>query len=352
MKRLILALLLLAATAHAYELDTIATEGDSINFSAVNPNSTGEGIILPQSTTLSGTPVVGSIGYGTTNDELCVFDGAVWDCQPADGQATGITCTDCVAYSEIQNISATSRLLGRITAGAGDTEELTGTQATTLLDVFTSALKGLVPASSGGTTNFLRADGAWAAPSGGSSITFQDDANTSFTNSTVKFPQHGLYLTNGSGGDANKTLVRTSKFATVYINNISINVMSSNCMTRQGVGANCNLHSIVGQGDPVTSQVRLRGFACSVDKINWDSTDSITLCPVESDATTAACVGTGTITVNNSTADPSTQRIDMNDLTTLSSNFTLLAKLSASDDTTAGTETFHATCEIEYVAED
>jgi hypothetical protein len=40
---------------------------------------------------------------------------------------------------------------------------LTATQATALLDVFTSALKGLVPASGGGTTTFLRADGTFAA---------------------------------------------------------------------------------------------------------------------------------------------------------------------------------------------
>ena len=74
---------------------------------------------------------------------------------------------DAVTYAKMQNVSTTSRFLGRITAGAGDTEELTGTQATTLLDNFTSTLKGLTPLSGGGTTNFLRADGTWAAPSGG-----------------------------------------------------------------------------------------------------------------------------------------------------------------------------------------
>lgn len=52
------------------------------------------------------------------------------------------------------------RLAGNIISG-------TGTQATTLIDVFTSVLKGLAPASGGGTTNFLRADGTWAAPGGG-----------------------------------------------------------------------------------------------------------------------------------------------------------------------------------------
>lgn len=37
---------------------------------------------------------------------------------------------------------------------------------TALLDVFTSLLDGLAPASGGGTTNFLRADGTWAAVAG------------------------------------------------------------------------------------------------------------------------------------------------------------------------------------------
>lgn len=62
---------------------------------------------------------------------------------------------------------ATARIKGRVTAGTGDPEDMTGTQATALLDVFTSALKGLAPASGGGTSNFLRADGTWTAPPGG-----------------------------------------------------------------------------------------------------------------------------------------------------------------------------------------
>lgn len=62
---------------------------------------------------------------------------------------------------------AQNTIKGRVTAGTGNPEDLTGTQATTLLDVFTSAAKGLAPASGGGSTNFLRADGTWAVPAGG-----------------------------------------------------------------------------------------------------------------------------------------------------------------------------------------
>jgi hypothetical protein len=74
--------------------------------------------------------------------------------------------TNTVALSNLATIS-TARILGRVTAATGNVESLTGTQATTLLDAFTSTLKGLAPASGGGTTNFLRADGSWAAPSSG-----------------------------------------------------------------------------------------------------------------------------------------------------------------------------------------
>lgn len=61
---------------------------------------------------------------------------------------------------------ATGTFKGRTTAGTGAPEDLTATQATALLNTFTSSLKGLVPASGGGTSNFLRADGTFAVPPG------------------------------------------------------------------------------------------------------------------------------------------------------------------------------------------
>lgn len=97
----------------------------------------------------------------------------------AGGTALTIA-NDAVSYAKMQNVSATSRLLGRITAGAGDAEELTGTQATTLLDAVTSVAKGLAPASGGGTANFLRADGTWTAPpTGGAWTTLKQTADDS-----------------------------------------------------------------------------------------------------------------------------------------------------------------------------
>src|SRR6185437_10095173 len=47
---------------------------------------------------------------------------------------------------------------------AGGFGGYTNTQLTALINTFTATLPGSVPASGGGTTNFLRADGAFAPP--------------------------------------------------------------------------------------------------------------------------------------------------------------------------------------------
>ncbi len=97
----------------------------------------------------------GGVGDGDKGDITVTAAGATWTID-----------ADVVTNAKLANV-ATATLKGRVAAGTGDPEDLSGSQATALLDVFTSSLKGLSPASGGGTANFLRADGAWAAPAGG-----------------------------------------------------------------------------------------------------------------------------------------------------------------------------------------
>lgn len=91
----------------------------------------------------------------------------------------------------------------------------TGAQTTaTNLPAFGSSTKGVVPASGGGTTNFLRADGTWAAPSGGGG------GVTSFNTRTgAVVPAPGDYtsadITNTSGvtgADVEKALDQLNTF--------------------------------------------------------------------------------------------------------------------------------------------
>lgn len=79
----------------------------------------------------------------------------------------GATDPDIAEFAE--GLSETVRLRVRSDGGLNWTG--TGAQTTaTALPAFGTSTKGVVPASGGGTSNFLRADGTWAAPGGGGGV--------------------------------------------------------------------------------------------------------------------------------------------------------------------------------------
>ena len=82
----------------------------------------------------------------------------------------------------------TLTLKGNNTGGTANVTDLTVAQVNAILPVFTSSLNGLVPASGGGTINFLRADGTFAAPpgGGGSPVTASYYASSNGTSSTTQ----------------------------------------------------------------------------------------------------------------------------------------------------------------------
>jgi len=115
---------------------------------------------------------------------------------------------------------ATARIKGRVTAGTGNVEDLTGTQVTTLLDSFAGSAKGLVPVSVGGTTNFLRADGAWAAPPGGG-------GGGTTTNA--------LTINNSGSGAASGTTFNGSSAVTISYNTIGAQPLATNLTSLAGL---------------------------------------------------------------------------------------------------------------------
>jgi hypothetical protein len=119
---------------------------------------------------------------------------------------------------------STATFKGRTTAGTGNVEDLTATQATALLNTFTTSLKGLVPSSGGGTTNFLRADGSFAATpdqtitltgnvtgsgTGSFAATIANDAVTYAKMQNVATNQRVLGRTSGAGGDVEELSAST-----------------------------------------------------------------------------------------------------------------------------------------------
>lgn len=130
---------------------------------------------------------------------------------------------DAVDNTKLANM-VQSTIKGRAAgAGTGDPTDLTATQATAILNTFTSTLQGLVPASGGGTTNFLRADGTFAAPTTSNvptrvttstnySVTNADDEIYVTTTATIT-----LLLANASGAKP-VTIINAGSGVVVTVN--------------------------------------------------------------------------------------------------------------------------------------
>jgi hypothetical protein len=107
-----------------------------------------------------------------------ISDGDKGEITVASGATVWTIDDDVVTNAKLAPAAANS-LKGNNTGASAGPTDLTTAQVTAMLDLFTSSLKGLVPSSSGGTTNFLRADGTWAAPAGG--VTDGDKGEISIT---------------------------------------------------------------------------------------------------------------------------------------------------------------------------
>lgn len=103
-----------------------------------------------------------------------------------------------ITLSQLANIPADT-IIGNNTGSPATPIALTQAQATALLNLFTSSLQGLVPASGGGTSNFLRADGIFAAPAG-SGVTSIGGLTGAITMAAVNSGTGGPVLTVGAAG--------------------------------------------------------------------------------------------------------------------------------------------------------
>lgn len=139
-----------------------------------------------------------------------VADGDKGDITVSGGGTAWAIDAGAVSNPKLADMAAAT-LKGNNTGGASAPIDLTTAQVTAMLNAFTSLLQGLVPASGGGTTNFLRADGAWAAPpGGGGSVSLT--AATLALGSTAK-TEHRITVTDAAVSPSSKIQIAEGSVA-------------------------------------------------------------------------------------------------------------------------------------------
>lgn len=187
--------------------------------------------VVPNGLSISGQKVSLGLASGSSIGALSATDWTTFNSKQASGNYITSLTSDVVASgpgaasSTIQsNVVSNSKLAqmgahtykGNNTGSTANAADITSTQLTADLDTFTSSLKGLAPASGGGTTNFLRADGTWN-PAGTGSVSSVGLSVPSFlsvsgspvtTSGTLAVSLSGtaLPLANGGTGATSKTL--------------------------------------------------------------------------------------------------------------------------------------------------
>lgn len=204
-----------------------------------------------------------------------------------------------VSYAKIQNVSNTARLLGRITAGAGVIEELTGTQATTLLDVATTSLKGLLSAAdktkldgiaSGATvyTDEMAQDAVGGILSDAGDIDFDYVDATPAITATIKTNA----VTAAKILDANVT---NAKLANMAESTLKGRAAGS------GTGAPVDLSATQATAILDVATTFLKGLMSATDKSNLDSLTAGSFTTGDVKATFKSSADTGWVMMNDGT---------------------------------------------------
>ncbi len=142
--------------------------GTATNTTGIVKSTTGTGALT--TAVAADFPILNQNTTGTASNITGILNAAshpalTGDITNAAGSVATTITNGVVTNTKLATMPANT-FKANNTAGAASPSDITGTQATALLNVFTSTAKGLVPASGGGTTGFLRADGTFAIPSG------------------------------------------------------------------------------------------------------------------------------------------------------------------------------------------
>jgi len=210
--------------------------GSALNISVASANGFTGVVTVPTPTTPTvtlGTSITGILygngvalsaaiaaNFPTLNQSTTGNAATVTTNANLTGPVTSVGNATAIAPNAVTNTmlatAAATTLKGNNTAGVANVIDLTVAQVNAMLPAFTSALKGLVPLSGGGTVNFLRADGTWTAPGTVTSVGVSG-GTTGLTTSGGPITGAGtitiagtLALANGGTGSTTATAARTA----------------------------------------------------------------------------------------------------------------------------------------------
>lgn len=190
---------------------------------------------------------------------------------------------------------ANNTVIGNVSGSTAAPTALTTTQLTTLCNVFTSSLKGCAPASSGSTTDFLRADGQWVSP-GGSGSPGGSTTQVQYNNSG-SFDGDSGFTYNGSGTATLSTQMTvgsstlTSSALTTTTVNAGTSSLSASVLSVGGASSLSTTQLTIGTSSLTGSLLTVAGGATL-------STNTLTLGSTVLNTSTLT-VATGNVTTDN-----------------------------------------------------
>lgn len=140
---------LLASTAASTYATIVHTHvsTDITDFNEAVEDIIGSKIIAGSNVTVSYNDTTGETTISSTGGGGSISDGDKGDITVSGSGASWTIDNGVVTYAKMQDVSATSRILGRITSGAGVVEELTATNVKTILALATTDLSDYTEAT-------------------------------------------------------------------------------------------------------------------------------------------------------------------------------------------------------------
>lgn len=278
---------------------TIAVSGQS----DVVADTTSDTLTLAAGSNITITTNAGTDTITIASTAAGVTDGDKGDITVSGSGSTWTIDNDVVTYAKMQNISTTDRLLGRDTAGAGDTEELSvggGIEFTGSGGIQTSAFTGDATKSAGGTALTLATV----------------NSNVGSFGSTTAV---GTFTVNAKG------LITAASNATISITSGAVSDFTE--ATQDAVGAMVDTTLVYTDGTPLLSRAALTGDVTASAGSNSTS--------ISSGAVTVAKLAT-TLDLSSNTITLQDNNLTLQDNTDTSKK----AQFQLSGITTATTRTF------------